>query len=185
MGSIPEQGIGFNVALREPHGESSTAREQLATAMAACFGLQLLMHPAHVGYAQYYGLTILRRHTGRTLCITARVLIIAGMAAAANISLPGWTAWQFCALQAALAGVQALLLQVQLMRYGTAQEQVCAGVHDGAEETLTLDDAEDQQSGDGPPQPTRTASMPACARLASSTGSVNGARAAREPLPTI
>ena len=65
----------------------------------------MLMHPIHVGLSRYYSARVLRANKGRTACIGLRLLLIGAMGAAAL--LPALVPWQFCALQAGLALVQA------------------------------------------------------------------------------
>lgn len=137
-------GVGFKLALYDPHGtrleDATTAnqpgqRTALAAPMAVCFGLQMLMHPLHIGFKRYYSPRWLRRHPGRTVCIVLRLVLIAAMGASAATGLEPW---QLAILQAMLAVAQAALLQAQLVWFGTQREQHHAGMQRGSSGHLHL-----------------------------------------------
>ena len=127
-------GVGFKMALYDPHGSTIGLRQQrltLAVPMAACFGLQMLMHPLHIGLRRYYSVATLRRHPARTLCILLRLLLIGAMMGSAvlpNHEAWRFSPWQFSVLQAGLAVAQAALLHAQLVLFGTRRELSSAGL---------------------------------------------------------
>ena len=144
-------GIGYKIALYDPSGEHVGScqplapQQQLAFSMAACFGLQPLMHPLHVGFKRYYSPRCLWRRPRRTATIALRLLVIAAMGLSVLVA-PKMELWAFAVLQAGLAVVACVLLQVQLIWYGNKHERKCCGMKCAAakEGTRASDDHDDQ-----------------------------------------
>ena len=148
-------GIGYKIALYDPPGtligsaEPLAAQRQLAFSMCICFGLQPLMHPLHIGFKRYYAPRCLWRRPRRTATIAARLLVIAAMGLSVLIA-PRMQLWGFAVLQAALALVACVLLQVQLTWFGTRTEKTCCGIKSAAaKEVGRATDDHDAHPGSG------------------------------------
>ena len=106
-------GVGVKLALYDPHVDPTdrTAVEQrwqLSTATLACFALEQLQHPLHRGFRHYFHAAL--THPARLAVLGGRLLGFAAIGASAALPL---TPEEFVWLQAALGGVQCVLIFLQ------------------------------------------------------------------------
>jgi len=109
-------GVGIKLAIYNPDASPSChfafdQRLQLATALAVCFGLELLMRPLHIGLKRYYSCrTLLRRHPLRALVIALRVAFIVAMLL---LALAPLVPFVFLGLQTLFTVVECILAYYQ------------------------------------------------------------------------